>query len=346
MLTQDDTLPSPASDTPPPAADSTPAPASEPSAEPSPAPAPTEPAKPETLLDAVRSAVQSPDEDATPTPAEDATAPAADTDTPDPSSPSSEAELTPADLADIKKPSVRKRLETLLEQRHTARREVEALRPDAEAWQATRDFLTEKRIAPDDYNKLLGIGALMAAGDYAAVLPVVEAYYHALQTATGQRLPPDVQQRVDDGLMAEDSARELVQARTAAANARAFAQQAEQRSVTQQQQHHATAVMSAVTTWEDGIKARDPDYAHKADAVLRVARGMAAERGGPVSPDVAVQLAAQAYAEINRVFGAARPAPQPTRPSPTSAAVPSQATQTPNSLREAIMAAARRGASA
>lgn len=335
---QDDHAASPAPEAPA-TAPETPAPVENPS----PPDAPASPAEPTSLYDAVRSAVEdTPKDTDTPAPA-DEPAPAADTDAPaDPEAPADSDEVTEADLADVKKPSVRKRLETLLEQRTTLRREVEAFKPDAEAWRATRDYLQEKNIAPDDYNKLLGVGALLAAGDYAAALPIVESYYHALQTATGARLPPDVQQRVDDGLMHEDSARELVQARTAAANAALFAQQAEQRHTSAQQQQHSAAVMSAVTQWEQSVKVRDPDYQLKSDAVLRVARGMAAERGAPTSPDEAVQLAKQAYDEVNRVFGAGRPAPQATRPSPTSSHVPSQVTQTPNSLREAMLAGMRR----
>ena len=334
---QDEHAPSPAPDAPAPAPE-TPAPAENPSQ----SDASPSPAEPTSLYDAVRSAVEDKPEDK-PEPADD-TAPAEDKDAPaDPEAPAdTDTELTEADLADVKKPSVRKRLETLLEQRTTLRREIEAVRPDAEAWRATRDFLTEKNIGPDDYNRLLGVGALLAAGDYAAALPIIESYYHAVQTATGTRLPPDIQQRVDDGLIHEDSARELVQARTAAANAQLFAQQAQQRNTEAQQQRHSAAVMSAVTTWEAGIKTRDPDYALKADAVLRVARGMAAERGAPTSPDEAVSLAAQAYAEVNRVFGAGRPAPQATRPGPTSQHVPSQVTPQPNSLREAMLAGMRR----
>ena len=77
-------------------------------------------------------------------------------------------------------------------------------------------------------------------------------------------------------------------------------------------------------------------------AVARHARALAAERGAPATPDAAIAMAKEAYAEVTRLLGVNRPAPAPTRPSPTSASTPTQASPQPRSMEEAVVAGLRR----
>ena len=303
--------------------------------------------QPADMVEAVRRVLEpAPQTDTPPAaaPATDAVAPVASEG--DPTGTDTSDEVTPDDLRDIQKPSVKRRLEKLLEQRNTYRREVETIRPDADAWRQTSEWLTQARIDPQGFNQALGLAALWATGRHADFLAAMRPYLETAQLNTGDLLTPDMQRQVDEGMMTPEAARELVRARAEASRARHEAEliaQQQQNYVQSQQQQAAThAVASAVTQWEQSIKARDPDYALKAQAVARHARALAAERGAPATPDAAIAMAKEAYAEVTRLLGVNRPAPAPTRPSPTSASTPTQASPQPRSMEEAVVAGLRR----
>jgi hypothetical protein len=79
----------------------------------------------------------------------------------------------------------------------------------------------------------------------------------------------------------------------------------------QQQEQAARVVNDAVTTWENEVRARDPDYPKKVAIVMRVSQALIAQNGQPTTADTAVTLAKQAYAETNEFFAQARMAASP-----------------------------------
>lgn len=118
----------------------------------------------------------------------------------------------------------------------------------------------------------------------------------------------------------------------------------QQQTVAQQTQAAADAVRSAVATWEDGIKKRDPDYARMELNVRRTARGLIAEHGAPRTPQAAVELVKRAYDEVRGLVQAAQPPRAPTRQTPGAISPSSHgAMPVPKSMREAIQQAIQRG---
>jgi hypothetical protein len=142
-------------------------------------------------------------------------------------------------------------------------------------------------------------------------------------------------------LVSEDAARELTRTRHRAAQAEARLSDTTRAHATQQQTSAITDIRAGVEAWERNIRARDPDYAQKADTVRRFSQGLLQERGSPANPQQAVALVQAAYEETNKTLAAMRPRPQPTRPSPSSVHVAtggvSLNNRQPNTLREAVL---------
>lgn len=257
-----------------------------------------------------------------------------------------EPDLTEADLADIQKPHIRKRIAKAIAQRNQAREQLAEFQPDAERWRQHTQFLAENHVSPEDSLLLYGVASALARGEYKTFLDAVQPYVEAAQTALGIRLPADIQRQVDDGLLPEDTARELARARAEAETANAQATRATQQTQAIVQQQTAAQLRGAVAEWEATVRQNDPDFAHKQDAIARIASGLVASRGLPRTPKEAVAMAQEAYDEVSKLTARFRPAPQPTRSSPASVHTPNSGTPEPRNLLEAIQMGLRQAASA
>ena len=222
--------------------------------------------------------------------------------------------------AELKKlrPQTRQRIEQLIAQRNEARQTVESLQPELTQHRQMQGFLQQAQLAPEDVNQLLGVGAVLRRGDYQGFLNGVMPYVLAAQEALGIRVSPDLQQQVDQGLIDEASARELTRTRHRAQLAESELRNVNQAANVTQQNRHTETIRNAVDTWEQGIQRQDPDYARIAGAVRRYAQGLLQERGLPRSQEDAVALVKTAYDEVKATFVQVRPAPRPTRLTPSS----------------------------
>ena len=298
-------------------------------------------AEPTDLLSAVR-AVLKPDT-AEPSPAEgsgaDEPASKSGSDKPDPNAATAETdpnrELTEADFADVEKPSVKKRIDTLLAQRAAARTEAETLRDPAGHWQKHVQFLVENQVSPENSQAVYGILSLIHRGDWANAAAAIRPWYELVLRQAGDILPEDIQRRVDVGDLSPGDAGELSRARAAAASAEHQRLASEQQHTVADTSRQLDGTRQAVAQWETGIAQRDPDFALKRVAVMRYAQAIVAERGLPPTPATAVQWANEALGEVNKLFTAARPQPQPTRPIPSSGTSQTRARPEPRNLLEA-----------
>lgn len=245
-------------------------------------------------------------------------------------------DLTEADFADVEKPSVKKRIDTLIGQRAAARAESETLREPAGNWQTHVQYLVDNGISPQDAQNLYGVGALLARGDWRNFIAAVEPYLNAAKAALGEVLPEDLQRRVDEGTLSQEDAGELSRTRAAAFDANRRATQSETQRTATVDTARRTNVRDAMTQWEAGVQARDPDYARKRDAVTRYSMAMVAERGHPPDPATAIQWANEALSEVNKLFVSARPTPAATPSRPSSVAPQPRVQPEPNSLRQAV----------
>jgi hypothetical protein len=250
-----------------------------------------------------------------------------------------EADPSEAELKKLR-PETRRRFERLLAQRNEARQTIESLQPELTSHRQLRGYLHEHQLSAEDANLLLGIGAVLRRGDYQGFLNGVMPYVMAAQEAIGVRISPDLQQRVDEGLIDEATARELTRTRYTAQQTTAELRNATEAATLTRQMQHADSLRTAVDTWEQGIQRRDPDYAQMSGAVRRYAQGLLQERGLPRTPQDAVALSQAAYDEVKATFGRVRPAPKPTRASPSSIHVATGASRAePRNMKDAVVMA-------
>ena len=242
----------------------------------------------------------------------------------------------------------RRRMDKLLEQRNSARAELENAKAEAQTAGELRRFLQANDIQKDDFGVLLDLGVALRKGDMATFYQGVKPYMDLAEEALGLRVPDDLAQRVHQGHMTTEQARLFAQermarqlaegrARDAAQRVDQSAQQAYQVQAQQAQQALQGAVQSAVTAWEARVRQSDPDYGHKQDAVKNLLWAVVQEKGPPQSPEQAVEIANEAYRRANDMVSRFSPRPRATSAVPSSVNRNNGATPEPKTLMEAAV---------
>jgi hypothetical protein len=190
----------------------------------------------------------------------------------------------------------------------------------------------------------------MRRGDFKSFLEGVGPYVQLATQALGITLPQDLQNEVTQKRLTFDAAAQVSRDRYARALAEQRATRVTQVANTQhsaaQQQHLSQSIEQAVSAWETGIRATDPDYARKEETVKNFLWAVVQERGAPNSTAHAVEIAKEAYARANRSIQQFSPQRQPTRAVPSSInRAASGARPEPKSLMEAAMAGLERARS-
>lgn len=278
-------------------------------------------AKPaETMLDAVKAAIAPKDAP----PASKSTDAPADGDDPDSTKTDAAAEDEMSE-EEAKALSVRaqKRFSKLTKNLKAATAEVDALRPKAVEYDKIDAYVRNAGLSQNDVAGTLEIAALLRSDPnqaLARLLPIVQQ----LQSMTGETLPADLQQRVDQGYLTEADARTLAKAQadarlaTQRTSAVTEATQAEARN--REFKELTTSTVSSVTSWEAQKASRDPDWHLKRDNVAELVE-LAIERKArelrrPYFPNAqeATKLAEDALETVNKRFRSFGPKAQEIRP--------------------------------
>jgi hypothetical protein len=360
MADELDSAPSAPSPTPSPSEpSSTPAPSAPAASEA--APSSTPPSEPtaepsgksskETLLDAVLKVVPATTEDDVLKLPQDAATP----ESPDKTTPEDgQAEATGPDddddtepAADAASPIIREKINKLLKQRRELRQEVETLKPAAEIGGQLETFAKTNDLSGDDVVSVLQMAAFLRHGDYESFYKAVAPFVRTAQEYLGLTLPKDLRDRVQQGHMTEETAKEFARQRMDTERLN------ESRTAEQRQAAQTTLrltqdqVNRSVTALEGQLAASDPDYRAKAASVRRTAQAILFERGGTIKTvDEALAITREAYAEVNATIRKQRTPPQPTARMPNGNGQSRSARAEPNSLMEAALAglaAARNG---
>jgi hypothetical protein len=165
-------------------------------------------------------------------------------------------------------------------------------------------YLDENRISQNEANQLFHIGALMK-NDPAQALALITPYYNDLLHITGNILPPDLQQQVNQGYITKQHALELSRLRMSGQTQQAINEERQtyqqQREQGRQQQNVAN-MQTAIADWERQWSSSDPDYAKKKDRVLdrvELLLVRAQKQGNlPKTVDEAIKLANKAKVEV------------------------------------------------
>lgn len=241
-------------------------------------------------------------------------------------------EPTEAELAAAPK-GLRRRFQQVKAQNQRLKETVASVQPSAQQFEKLQTFMQSNELDARSAANALRIAALVQGAINGRVDPtsVVQELTHwadQLKGLTGDRLPVDVQQRLDDGSIDENTAKELARLRAQHGVQQRRTELDQQTLTTQATQATANHIYSALQAWEQSVRARDPDYARKAKLVETTAKSLRLERYGagmPPTVEVAQALAQEAYDIVTRELAAALP-PQTTVRAPLNGATSSKST--------------------
>lgn len=195
------------------------------------------------------------------------------------------------------------RWKEVLKERDEAKGQIEALKPLAETVTALNTFCQENNISEEDFQNALRLAA-MSKKDVKAFRDELNTMLESIDTSMGTRLPADLQKKVDDGVIDEESAKEVAQARMAKKAAEAQAQKASKQTASTTQQ----VIVSTLDKWETDQKKLDPAYESRKEAFLDRMNALWAQRP-PRTAAEAVALAEEANKTIKARYAKTRPKP-------------------------------------
>lgn len=177
----------------------------------------------------------------------------------------------------------------------------------------------------------------LLAKDPKAAVEQLQAFTATWQEKVGQRMPADLRQKVDDGLMDEATAQEVSQLRATSSlektRTQADAAEREQESITRRQ----TEVRDSVNKYQAELKASDPDYTpEKHEMVVDALTALVTKQGVPQTVAEARVMAKSAYDTVSKRLEAFKPPPRAVASPSIGRRLNKPAESQPKSMREAI----------
>ena len=228
-----------------------------------------------------------------------------------------EAELvkSDADLKDLdpKKPVPYERFKDVIAKKNDAVKQLETSKPLIERATQIQQFMQKSQLIDTDLNTALEVVALIKSNPQEGVKKLEELKQQLL-LQTGDRLPDDLQNELNEGLITEQAAKRE-------AKLRAQLEQGKQQETTQAEQKTVqlrNSLTSEVNNWTQQTQAKDPDFKPKAAPAdpdgkyeFVFSRFLQLWQTVPVKTIAeAVGLADRAYNEVNGFVTRVQPKPR------------------------------------
>lgn len=217
--------------------------------------------------------------------------------------------------------------------------ERDEYRTGHEQYQAIQGFMQQNDLRPQDVAEALTIAAQFNS-DPAGALETLKAKMSGLQEFTGERLPGDLQERVDTGEIDQRDAQEIVRQRNENAMLRRRQQETEQRQQEEVQQRTVQQVQQSMAQSANDVQKeladRDPDFDRKYPWIEKELK-LLIQQERPANAEQAAKLVRQAHQTVSRDLEKMIPR-RNVRPGPSSqsAGGASSSTPEPASMQEAI----------
>lgn len=177
----------------------------------------------------------------------------------------------------------------------------------------------------------------LLASDPKAAVEQLQGFAAEWQEKVGHSLPPDLKQKVDDGILDEPTAKEVAQLRasTVLDRTRREVDEREQSRVglaTRQEE-----IKSAVNQYQVELKANDPDYTpEKHEMTVDALTALVSKHGLPATVADARAMAKAAYDTVTKRLSAFKPQPRAISSPSVGRRLNKPAEAQPKSMREAI----------
>jgi len=201
------------------------------------------------------------------------------------------------------------RFKEVNEAKSTLEAKVQEYEPLAQAQQGIATFCEQNSITPEQFQQGMQMLALVNTNPMEAK-KMLEPIWNQLSGLTGDQLPADLAKKVEDGVIDEETAREVARLRGQTQVSDAQRKLNEERAVKSAQQQHIKQVADSITQWGTAKQAKDPDFKPKSgpnakdgkyevfsDKLYRLMAG-----SFPKTVADAVKLAEQAYADASGLF--------------------------------------------
>lgn len=201
---------------------------------------------------------------------------------------------------------------TLREEVQKLKTDLEPLKRDAAVAANLRNWAQQNRLSNEDVNRALGMAALSVT-DPKAFRAQMGEYLESLDIVAGAKLPTDLAKKVEDGVISEEDAKELAQARIE--NARL--KQSREQTANAQAQSREEEVTGALETWEKLQQKSDTGYSVRREDFYN-ALTIEMQRNFPTSAADANKLANKVYADVKARHKKYQPAPPPRKQLPSN----------------------------
>ena len=209
--------------------------------------------------------------------------------------------------------------------------ERDGFRGDADQYRKITSFMQTNGLTSQEVAEGFQIMALMKTNPAEAHKKISE-YKAKLDPFVGEKLSEEVSRKVEEGYIDEETAKELTRLKAE----KELIDNRQKAALEQQAVQSRDAIRSTVVTWEQQMKAKDPDWSAKQELVTdQVKLMLQAEQ--PSNPEEALALVERAHSIIAERLRRFVPKRQPVNPV-TSATSSTSAVAVPKSLNEAIRA--------
>jgi hypothetical protein len=207
--------------------------------------------------------------------------------------------------------------------------ERDAYRSDAGEYRKITDYMSSNGLSTSEVTEGFQIMALMKTNPVEAHKKISE-YKAKLDVYVGESLPEDIQEKLRDGFVDKDTAKELAVLKAE----KNLHEQRRQHEVQQQAEQASKGIYDAVVNWEQQMKVKDPDWSAKKELVTDQAKLLLASEK-PSTPEEALALVERANSIIKERLSRFAPQRRPVNhvASSTSSA---NAAPVPKSLLEAV----------
>ena len=226
------------------------------------------------------------------------------------------------------------RFRSLVAEKNELKETTAKLQNDSDQYAKITDFIEKNNLTAKDSVEGFKIMAAIR-NDPELAYKMLGHHLGNMSKITGRRLPTDIQNKVDDGFLDEDAARELSQTRAKLARVQNQRKVDHARSQKQQSNYQSDMLTSALQTWGETTLAKDVDFSLKQPEFNDRVVALVNERGQPETQADVLGLVEDAYATVNERFKARQPQPTQLRTA-TGGKLSGTPVVEPVSLRDAI----------
>jgi len=198
------------------------------------------------------------------------------------------------------------RFRELVKEKNTYKAQMAEYESDARQFREIQGFMQANGLTADEVANQLDMLAKIKAGDPTKAYEILKGKLDELELAVGKRLPPELEEKVDQGYIDRETAQEVFQRQMEAERRATTAQSQLDRLSQNDQRAQVQSIANTVSAWEQAIKSTDPDFDLKAELVKDRVRAHVSMNGVPRNADEALKVSKDAYESVTQLLLRAR----------------------------------------